>query len=191
MSNQGRTPGFPSVVSPREIACQCLRSREIAGIFDGMTSIANLAEASYPALVAARLVDAVLAAQLANGGQPVPAELARVASAPPVALTAQAFTRLARKVSQLGADERGRLLVPAGTDRNGTALWWVHEAALLTVPAEPALTVPTDLAARLERAAHAHGLPPADALRALLEPALTTIESSAPAPADLDPWGAP
>jgi hypothetical protein len=147
----------------------------------------NLSTA-YPALVAPRLLDAVLAAQLANGGQPVPAELARTAAARPVAPTARDFTRIARKVAQLGQDERGRCLVHAGTDRNGTALWWVDspDAEPTPAPAPRASAAPDPREVAIVRRALALARPGEDALD-VLSRSLTGLEPSAPPAAQPPP----
>lgn len=181
MSNQGRTPGFLSRVS----ACACVA---IAGIFGKVTlqikqardtictidhmlsPPESLVDAALPALLAARVISAVESAQRAARG-PVTSAEALAHSSPRVARSPRAFTKLAERVAEL--EPR---LSAAGTDHAGCALWLVEPSAA----APPALTVPADLAARLERTARAHGLPPADALRALLEHALPSIEWRAP-----------
>lgn len=75
-----------------------------------------------------RVLDAVLAAQALAGG-PVTSQEARLAAYKIVPLTrhARSFTELARAVSQMGPDARGRVLHRAGVDRKGFALWWVEE----------------------------------------------------------------
>lgn len=80
--------------------------------------------AALPLLMRAHVLDAVLAAQALAGG-PVTSHEARAART--VMRHARAFTELARAVSRLGPDERGRVLHPVAADRKGVARWWVAE----------------------------------------------------------------
>lgn len=87
------------------------------------TSLSQAIRQARPLLLRSRVIDAVLAAQrLAL--EPVTAAEARAAL--PVLRHARAFTEVARVISQLGPDERGRRLCAAGVDRKGFALWWVE-----------------------------------------------------------------
>ena len=80
---------------------------------------------AFPALMRARVLDAVVAAQNAQGS-PVTSHQARTAPREPVMPHARAFTEVAKRITSLGPDERGRVLHAAGTDRKGLALWWVE-----------------------------------------------------------------
>jgi hypothetical protein len=88
------------------------------------TSFGDVITAALPLLMRARVLDAVLAAQ-ALALEPVTSAQARAAS--PLMRHARAFTELARAVSRLGPDERGRVLHPVPPDRKGFARWWVAE----------------------------------------------------------------
>lgn len=80
---------------------------------------------ALPALMRARVLGAVLAAQAIEGG-PVTSQQARAALRSPVLRHARAFTGVASRVARLGPDELGRVLRAAGRDRKGFALWWVE-----------------------------------------------------------------
>jgi hypothetical protein len=90
-----------------------------------MTRISTAVQDARPALARDAVIAAVLAAQL-DHGQPVTSEQAR-AYGPPLESTARRWTSLARRVAALGPDPRGRQLVEAGVNHDGTRLWWVHD----------------------------------------------------------------
>jgi len=88
--------------------------------------LTDVIRVALPLLMRARVTDAVLSAQLIAGG-PVTSQQARAATAHPVMPHARAFTELARAITRLGPDERGRELHAVAPDRKGIARWWVRE----------------------------------------------------------------
>lgn len=153
------------------------------------TAVTETIEAAYPLLMRARLLDAVSAAQAANGRDPVTAERARRHDQ--ITRSPRAFSELARKVAECGADEAGRELVPAGRDRRGVRLWVVSQPAAPTAPATATSAPPAPPAAdpraeRLAELATALALPgdadPVATILRVLESQVAPAPPAEPAP---------
>lgn len=78
---------------------------------------------ALPLILRGKMIDSVLWAQCALGGQVTAADVLAHCPGLRLARSAKGFAELAGAVAALGPDAQGRALVACGVDRTGAQLW--------------------------------------------------------------------